>query len=385
MAGIDRNVDCVIVGGGPAGLSAAVYLGRLRRSVAVVDDRDGRSLWSQVTRNYLGFPAIQAAELRRLGRRQAASYGACLVEARAASIERDAGAGTRSVTSGRGGFLVRLEPPARERPHVAADDCVSDDCAGTDENVAIEDAGGRGLGEVHPAGPEVWHARTVILATGVRDTFPEFEGRDACVGRSLFWCILCDGYESSGRMVVVVGHDEEAVSTALGLLDFTTRVSIVAGREAFSVPDSRLQDLVAAGIPAYASRVAAYPNRDGQIESVVLDDPAGTVLPVDRVFYEGPKHPRSELGAALGVEMDAAGYIVTDSEQKTNVRGVCAAGDVTRLHGHQVSTAVHEGGMAASAANYEMYAPIQKTPGDRQPGDGTVDDPSSERPAPGAD
>ena len=356
MAGIDRSVDCVIVGGGPAGLSAAVYLGRLRRSVAVVDDRDGRSLWSQVTRNYLGFPAIQAAELRRLGRHQAARYGACLVEARAASIERD-----------RDGFIVCVEPPVREQARDAAsDDCIGDGCAGTEENVAIEDAGGRGLGEVRPSAPELWRARTVILATGVRDTFPEFEGRDACVGRSLFWCILCDGYESIDRTVVVVGHDEEAVSTALGLLDFTPRVSIVAGRDSFSVSESRVRDLARAGIAAYPSHVAAYASRDGQIESVVLDDASRTVLPADRVFYEGPKLPRSGIAAALGVATDRSGYIVTDSEQKTNVRGVYAAGDVTRLHGHQVSTAVHEGGMAASAANYELYAPIQKNPADRQ-------------------
>src|SRR6478736_4775609 len=68
--------DCAIIGGGPAGLSAAIYLGRLRRSSMVIDDRRGRSLWSQVNRNYLGFPdGIEAAELRRLGREQAARYG----------------------------------------------------------------------------------------------------------------------------------------------------------------------------------------------------------------------------------------------------------------------------------------------------------------------
>jgi thioredoxin reductase (NADPH) len=64
-------------------------------------------------------------------------------------------------------------------------------------------------------------ARTVILATGVFGHFPEFPGRDECVGRSLFWCIHCDGYESIDRVVGVVGHDEDAVQTALDLLVFT--------------------------------------------------------------------------------------------------------------------------------------------------------------------
>src|SRR5689334_13583188 len=68
--------DCAIIGGGPAGLSAAVYLGRLRRTTVVIDAHEGRSLWYQVNRNYLGFPdGIEAAELRKLGRRQAANYG----------------------------------------------------------------------------------------------------------------------------------------------------------------------------------------------------------------------------------------------------------------------------------------------------------------------
>jgi thioredoxin reductase len=73
-------VDCVVIGGGPAGLSAAVNMGRMRRSVIVVDDRDGRSLWGQTNRNYLGFPdGIPAAEIRFAGRRQAARYGARFV------------------------------------------------------------------------------------------------------------------------------------------------------------------------------------------------------------------------------------------------------------------------------------------------------------------
>src|SRR5437868_7064693 len=85
----DEPFDCAIIGGGPAGLSAAVYLGRLRRTTVVIDAHEGRSLWYQVNRNYLGFPdGIEAAELRKLGRRQAANYGTRFREGDVAHIER---------------------------------------------------------------------------------------------------------------------------------------------------------------------------------------------------------------------------------------------------------------------------------------------------------
>lgn len=83
------TVDCLVVGGGPAGLAAAVQLGRLRRSCLVVDDDTGRSLWSQVTRNHLGFPdGVTAADLRLLGQRQAVAYGADLRSGKVAGLRR---------------------------------------------------------------------------------------------------------------------------------------------------------------------------------------------------------------------------------------------------------------------------------------------------------
>jgi len=85
-----RQVDCAIVGGGPGGLSAAVCLARMRRSVLVIDDRDGRSLWGQTNRNYLGFPnGISAAEIRLAGRRQAARYGTRFLSGRVAAAGHD--------------------------------------------------------------------------------------------------------------------------------------------------------------------------------------------------------------------------------------------------------------------------------------------------------
>ena len=336
-----REVDCAIIGGGPAGLSAAVCLARMRRCVLVIDDRDGRSLWSQINRNYLGFPdGIPAAEIRLQGRRQAAKYGAQFLLGRVTAADRD---GDR--------FRLLVEGDIEIG-------------AGTKANVARDEELGRVLGEVKAGRSEEIVARTIILATGVRDPFPSFDGRDECVGRSLFWCIQCDGYEASDKSLAVVGHDEEAAEMALDLLDFTPNVAIVAGRKSgFSARESRLSDLAANGIAAYRWPVQSYENENGQIGALILDDPRRTRLPVEMVFTSHTPRARNELARQLGVHLNALGQIVVTSEQLTGVPGVYAAGDATSVHDHQVSAAVHEGNQAAWAANYHLYRPVQRAPG----------------------
>ncbi len=350
-AGLGRHsepVECAIIGGGPAGLSAAVYLGRMRRSTLVFDDYAGRSLWSQVNRNYLGFPdGVEAAELRRLGRRQAARYGTRFYDGCVNHITREADL-----------FRVVVGPSEN-----------SGDRAGTEENVQQEHAVSATLGETAVQRPRDFWAATVILAPGVNDEFPDFLGRDECVGRSLFWCIICDGYEAIDRRVVVVGHDEEAASTALQLRQFSNSIALVAGQKGFSVPSPRLTDLAAAGIETFPYPIVEYPNEDGCLSAIRLADPTHTLLPLDLIFAVVPKHPNTGLARALGVTLDANGYITADSEQKTNVPGVYAAGDATRLHSHQISSAVHEGGMAAAAANYYLYGDLQKLHETRRPRD----------------
>jgi thioredoxin reductase (NADPH) len=339
-----REVDCVVVGGGAGGLSAAVNLGRMRRSVLLVDERD-RFLWRHKIHNYLGFPdGVSAAEIRRLGWRQATTYGVQLLLGHVASATRDGDVFRLSIERLPAGGALRQGPGP-----------------GTPRDAELA----RLFGEPPEGGPLEVVARTVILATGVAGHFPEFPGRNECVGQSLFWCIHCDGYESIDRVVGVVGHDEEAVQTALDLLVFTDRVTIVAGRpEGFEVPASRLADLAANGIAAHSVGVAEYENGDGQMRALLLDDPERTRIPVEQVYtirrtISGDKLPRQ-----LGLELNQLGQIVVTNEQHTNVPGVYAAGDATSLHDHQLSAAAHEGNQAACGANYHLYSPVQRAPGD---------------------
>lgn len=342
-------VDCVVIGGGPAGLSTAVNMGRMRRSVVVVDDRDGRSLWGQTNRNYLGFPdGIPAAEIRLAGRRQAARYGARFVYGHvlAASV----------VDGAERLYRIDVEPCPEPRPV---------DAAGRASNAARDLEVGRSVGEQDLGETARIVARTVVIATGVRDCFPEFPGWEQCVGRSLFWCINCDGYETIGRKVAVIGADEDAAETALQMLEFTPDVTLVAGTDSgFEIDAGRLADLASNGVAAHPVAVARYLNDGDRIDGLVLADAASARLDVEMVFQYHRPVARSEVATMLGVELDEIGQIVVDGNQQTNLPGVYAAGDVTHPHNHSISAAVHEGTEASCSANYYLYRPVQKSPCD---------------------
>ncbi len=301
--------DCAIIGGGPAGLSAALYMGRMRRSVVVVDDYEGRSTWHQVNRNYLGFPdGVHATALRELGEWQAAKYGAEFLRARAITVEMS-GAG-------------------RERRFTIS------------------------------TSKAIVEARTLILATGVCDKFPEFEGSEECIGKSMFWCIICDGYEAIGKKLVVLGHNERAVSLALEMLVFTQDVTLISWDAPFDIPQAKMELLKEHKVRVINTSCNFYKCGEGQITALSLAD--GTEVELETLFVAQWIEPNTQLANQLNLALDRHGYILADTEQTTNIEGVFAAGDVTRLHNHQVTSAVHEGGMAAAAANYYLYEDWQK-------------------------
>ena len=302
--------DCAIVGGGPAGLSAALYLGRMRRKVIIIDDRKGRSTWHQVNRNYLGFPdGVHATALRELGDEQAKRYGADFLDARATGVSYEGEDAARVFT------VSTTEGPVQ--------------------------------------------ARTLILATGVSDHFPEFDGSEECIGKSMFWCIICDGFEAIDKRVVVLGNDDHAAALALQLLVFTEDVILVTGGKESELTPERIAALKEHGITYYEKSCEVYTCSElGSLASIRLDN--GSTLELDLLFVSQRTEPNTHLAKELNIMVSHTGYIRADTEQCTNVAGVYAAGDVTRLHSHQVTSAVHEGGMAASAVNYYLYEDWQK-------------------------
>jgi thioredoxin reductase (NADPH) len=198
--------------------------------------------------------------------------------------------------------------------------------------------------------------RTVILATGVLDHYPHFEGWEPCVGVSLFWCITCDGYENRGRNVLVVGHTDAAAAEAMQLLSLTARVTLLTNSDRSRISDRFRRRLAAAGVPVVEDRIESVGCADGgRIE--VVHTAGGVQILTEAVFSIQGASPETRLAEHLGVRLAPNGWIEVDTEQKTNVPGVYAAGDVTSIHSHQVTTAVHEGAQAAAAANYYLYPP----------------------------
>lgn len=193
----EEQFDVLVVGGGPAGLSASLYLARYDRRVLLLDSGEGRSSWHQVNHNYLGFPGgIPARELRALGRRQLAEYAQITISE------------------------TWVERMAREDATFTADTA---------------------------AGPR--HGRAVILCTGVVDHFPAFPGWEEYVGRSMFWCITCDGYGCKEARVVVVGESDEAAELALQLQRFTRQLTLLTGSERCAISPTCFKRLARAGIP----------------------------------------------------------------------------------------------------------------------------------------
>ena len=314
-----RLYDSIIVGGGPAGLSAAIYMGRFNRSVLVIDARDARPAepaaagggrlrahsgrWHthEINENYLGFPnGIRTTTLRAHGVRQAEKFGAEFAADKIATIRKT-----------REGFALR--------------------------------------------GARSYRARSVILASGVADYFPAFKHEPIYLGRSLFWCITCDGHKTIGKRVVVLGNNDEAACTCMQLKIYHPKLTFVTNdpERKLKLSPKWAQRLKRSRIPIIMGSLAGVKGRRGYFESVTLD--SGETIATDYVFSLQPARPQAELAAQLGVQLSRDGYVNTDVEQRTSVRRFYAAGDVTRNFAHQIASAVHEGSMAAQAANYDLY------------------------------
>ena len=201
-------------------------------------------------------------------------------------------------------------------------------------------------------------ADVVILCTGVLDHYPHFDGWEEYVGTSMFWCITCDGYASKGKNILVLGHTNAAAGEALQLSRFSKRLTVLTNSGTNQMSLKHLHRLNTFGIRVINDKIERAVGTDGQFQAVLTR--GGLYIELDALFCTQGATPEVQLAKDLGVTLHENGYVDTDVEQRTNVPGVFAAGDVTRIHSHQVTTAVHEAATAASAANYYLYPPELK-------------------------
>jgi thioredoxin reductase (NADPH) len=290
-------LDCLVIGAGPAGLAAALYLRRYHRAIRVVSLADSRALKIDCSRNVPGFPdGISGRSLLQRLQQQLAVFDGDVQEGAVTALRRD----------GAGGFVAE-------------------------------------------AGAERIVARTVLLATGVEDIEPALPGADALSrdGR-LRQCPICDGHEHSGQRIAVLGRGDHGAREALFLRRFSERVVLFDQEPADPVSEARRQQLAAAGIACVAAKPsAAEVGAAGQVRLLLAD---GAVHEVDVVYAALGSRPRNELARALGATLDERGNVVTDAHLRSSVPGLYAAGDIVSAldqiavaHGHAAiaATAIH--------------------------------------------
>jgi thioredoxin reductase len=283
--------DAVIVGGGPAGLSAALVLGRARRRVLVIDSGRPANAVSHGVGGLLGQARVDPAQLRAAGREQLVRHPT--VEVRddvVAAIDRD---GT--------GFAVSLE---------------------------------RG-GDAH--------AGAVVLAHGLRYDPPPLPGIDDLWGRSVFHCAFCDGWEVRDLPLALHGRGPAAALSALALASWSDDV-VLCSDGPFVGDRAALAD---AGVRIREEPVRGLVGSAGYLDRIEFA--AGPAEPRDALFVSTRRGQPNEIAGALGCALTDAGTIVTDVDGRTSVDGVYAIGDAATEHSRSVANAIGTGSRAAYA------------------------------------
>ena len=296
-------IDCLIVGGGPAGLTAAIYLARFHLDILVVDGGKSRASSIPCTRNHAGYPdGIEGQELLRRMREQACKYGAKIESEFVTKLERDESTGLFTATWGSGSAT----------------------------------------------------ARTVLLATGIANRRPPMDEdlHDDALARGLVrYCPICDGYEVTDKKVGVIGSDSHGVAEAVFIRSYTADVTLIAPDTALKLKDVDQQKLKDAGIdcvdgPAQAVAITG--------DCIVVDTVEGHYT-FDSIYPALGSDTHTQLGEMVGAKLADDGCFLCDSHQRTSVPGLYAAGDV--VHGlDQISHAMGEGGVAATTIRNDLCA-----------------------------
>jgi thioredoxin reductase (NADPH) len=304
-------LDCLIVGGGPAGLTAAIYLARFHLDIMVVDAGKSRAAWIPCTRNVSGFPdGIEGTELLQRMRDQAHKYGAKIVTEQVTKLERDEKKGTFTAIWGSGEAS----------------------------------------------------ARTVLLATGVTNRRPPMdeELHDQALSRGLVrYCPICDGYEVTDKRVGVIGSDSHGVAEAIFIRSFTADVTLIAPDKALSLCPADQQKLKDAGIECVDGPAQAVAISD---ECIVVDTAEGHYA-FDSIYPALGSDTHTQLAQMVGAALSDDDCIKVDSHQRTSVPGAYAAGDVV-IGLDQISHSMGEGGVAATTIRNDLCAkqPLLREP-----------------------
>ena len=312
----EHVLDCLIVGGGPAGLTAAIYLARFHLEILVVDAGKSRASLIPCSRNVPGFPdGIGGPELVERMRGQACKYGAKIETEFVTKLERDERTGLFTATWGSG-------------------------CA---------------------------TARTVLLATGISNRRPAMDEdlHDEALARGLVrYCPICDGYEITDKKVGVIGSDSHGVAESLFIRSYTADVTLIAPDKVLQLMPGDRQRLREAGIECVDGPAQAVAIPHG---SIVVETSDGK-FSFDSIYPALGSDTHTQLAEMIGAKLSKGSCIEVDAHQRTSVPGLYAAGDVV-IGLDQISHAMGEGGVAATTIRNDLCAkqPLwREPPGGRQ-------------------
>lgn len=293
--------DVAIVGGGPAGLTAALWLGRYLHSVIVIDSGDPRNWETRGINGFLASQGIRSPELRAQGRIDAQKFGAEFIDEEVCRITNVNG-----------------------------------------ERFSLDLAKGACI-----------EARRLLLAIGIKDVWPAIPGLSDCYGETAHVCPDCDGYESRNCKTVVVGSGRKAVGMALALTTWTNRIVICTNGEPANIDAPNLKKLEELNIPVLEAVVNKISSVDHDIRCLNLD--GGMQLDCDRLYFAIGQYPADDLGAQLKCERDDRGLIKIDEHYETSVMNVYAAGDI--VGGAQLAIAAASDGAIAAVAIHGSLVP----------------------------
>lgn len=289
--------DVLIIGGGPAGLSAALILGRCGRSVIIADSGKPRNLPSQEMHGYLTRDGINPSDFLDLGYEDIKRYGV-------RNEDMEAG-------------MVNIR---------------------------------EGYFEIEIAGGGLITARKVLIATGIRDILPEITGISEYYGKSVFHCPYCDGWENRNRAMAVYAKGKAAYALSFSMLTWSRDIFLFTDGNA-RLTETEQHDLVQQGIKIRTQKIKRLNGEGGILKSIELEN--GEIIEREVIFFSTGQRQHSDIAVKLGCSFDRKGFIRTNKKQQTNIPGVYAAGDVTKDMKF-VIVAAAEGARAGAAINMEL-------------------------------